>query len=147
MSSDRPHAADKLGPYQLQLTIQEWSAMASLLGGWIPVTRRTAFEHIENINLVTFHLAGREDSIEQLPRAAYERLALSVFVGSRRFAQDAQSSPGIAHAKDRLSSGLGQFLTPRALDHFRAQHLERVSRAIRQRAPRFRFLGVAGTSD
>ncbi len=119
--------------------------MAGLLGGRSPVSGGAAFQHIENINLASFHLTGYQDSIEQLSSTADEGFPLPVFVGSWCFAQDAQAGLGIAHAKDRLGSGLGQFSTLNALAYFPAQRLQRGSRGSRQGLYWLRFVGSAGT--
>ena len=52
--------------------------------------------------------------VKQLPGAADERLAQSIFVGARRFAEKAQPRVRIADAKHGLRARAGQLVAARA---------------------------------
>jgi hypothetical protein len=54
-----------------------------------PIPRRSTFDNVTDIDLVTLHPAGRDNAIEELAGRSHKRLPLGVFVRARSFADEA----------------------------------------------------------
>src|SRR5437879_13924243 len=76
------------------------------MGGFIrqrqPVSRWPALENIADLDFFALQAARRDNAIQKLARRADKRLALSIFVRSRRLADKADFRVQLADAKDRL---------------------------------------------
>ena len=68
----------------------------------IAVPRRAALDDVGNVDLVALEANRRDDSRQQLSRAADERNPLDVFVGAWSFADEHQVSLRIADAEHNL---------------------------------------------
>ena len=67
--------------------------------------------------------------VKQLPAAADERLAQSIFVGARRFAEKTQPGVRVADAEHRLRPRAGQLIAARAAGDFLLKHFQRQAQA------------------
>ena len=103
---DASQRANHLGPNGLQLPNQIGFALTHFFRIRVAVFRRAAFQHIADEYLLAPHLHALDDDIrQQLSCPAYERFALAIFIGSRRFANEHQFRLRIAYAEDRVLAG------------------------------------------
>src|SRR5262245_48035079 len=93
--------ADVLRTDQLQLTVEKTTAVVDLKGQRRSVPRRTTFQHIGNVDLLTPQTDGPQQIVEHLSGGADERLARSVLVRTRRFTQEVNLRVQRPHAEDR----------------------------------------------
>ena len=108
LCSTRPQAADEFRPYQVECLLQVFAAVGGFIGKRRPIAGRPAAQDITDKHIFTLHAAGRDDAIEQLSRRTDKRLALTILVGPRRFADEAQFCIERPDAEDRLSPRGGQ---------------------------------------
>ena len=93
----------------------------------IAISGRPALEHVQDVNVLALQPARFNDLVEQLPAAADERLAQSIFVGTGRFAQKAQPRFRVADAEHGLRSRARQLVATRAAGDFLLQYFQRQS--------------------
>ena len=90
------------GLIDVDLPEQERLALLHFVGLGIAVARRPALDHVGDVDVFALQPDRLDDLRQQLPRAADERLALDVFVGARRLADEHQVGVRIADAEDDL---------------------------------------------
>src|SRR6185312_7641547 len=71
-----------------------------------PIARRPALDDVRDINIFAPQAHRLDHIVEQLAGTAHEGLALLVFVSARRFADEHQLRPRIAHAENNLFPSL-----------------------------------------
>ena len=113
-----------------------------LVGFRIPVARRAALENIGDEHGLARQADGQQHGVEQLARATDERLALPVFLGTRRFADYQPLGARVADTEDRLRARLAQVAGRAARDAL-AQHTP-VGGAVEAAS---RSTGVAGGAE
>jgi hypothetical protein len=116
------------------LAQQVFPAVGALVFRRKPVSRRAAFEDVANVDFFTLEARRGNDLIEQLAGFADEGLALLVFVGARRFADEQNAGLGIADAEDRLRACRGQLAATGATLDFVSQNGQ--SRLTVRKSPR-----------
>ena len=125
LSCDTPQTTDELGLNDFQLSLKKRAAAGRFVGTGIAISRGSAFEHIENVDVFTLQLHAFVDNVgEEFPGPTNERFPLAIFVSARCFAEEAESRLGITDAKHCLCPGGSQFVAERAGSHFVAQQLQ-----------------------
>src|SRR5262245_13693389 len=108
-------AADDLGTQDRELPQEIGRAGLDLVGQGIAVLRRTALQNVADVDGFTTDgdagdelalVHGGENLGEQLAGAAYEGLAASILLGSRRFAHEHDTARAGAHAGHGLRAAL-----------------------------------------
>src|SRR5579863_3190075 len=94
---------------------QKWRASLALLTLRRPVSRRTAFDNVRNVNIFSPQAHSLDHVIEQLSGAPHERLTLHVFIRAGSFADKHEISFWIAHAEHDLLAALFMQDTARAV--------------------------------
>src|SRR5262245_56172399 len=89
---------DHLGFHRVDLAQQERFALLHLVGLGIAIVRRTALEHVGDVDVLAAQTDRLDDFREKLAGAPDERLALNVFVRPGGLADEHQIRVGIAHA-------------------------------------------------
>jgi hypothetical protein len=84
--------------------LQVGLAAGCLVGQWIPILRWTAFHYVGDKHLLALQTHCLKHGIQQLTRSTHKRLALLIFIGTRRFADNHPMSLFIAYAKNRLGA-------------------------------------------
>ena len=121
---DRSQAANDFWTDDFDLSLEIATAIGDFVGQWIAIIGRPAFQHVENVNLLTLELAGGNHLVEQLSAAADERFALPVFIGPRRLAEEADARGGLPTPNTvcvRFCTSTGH----RVQDDFAANHVQR----------------------
>ena len=91
-----PERAYKLGTNYLNLLKEERLACFDLIRFRVAIVRRPALDDVGDVDVGARQADGFDDLGEQLPGAADERLALHVFVGARRLADEHQVGRRVA---------------------------------------------------
>src|SRR5205809_6833687 len=87
LHDEAPHREDQLRLDELELAQQVRRALADLEGLRIAVARRTALEHVADVDVLAAREAARgEHVVEQAPGLPYEGLDPRVRFGARRLA-------------------------------------------------------------
>src|SRR5262249_52620778 len=94
-------AANVLGVHQFQLPVQEGPAIGRLVRQRLAVAGRPAPKDIAYVHIFTPHATGGDDPVEELTGGTDKGLALAVFIGAGRLADEAQFHAGVADAEDR----------------------------------------------
>ena len=85
------------------------AARGELAHLWVAVVGRPALQRIRDVHALARRARGREHRIEQLARAADERLAAAVFLGTGRLADDHPARVAVADAEHRLRAAAAEF--------------------------------------
>src|SRR5215469_14682771 len=116
---------DDLRPYDLDLPQHVRLARRNLVWLRVSIFRRAALDNVADVHVGAREAhAALDDVGEELTRAADERLALRVFIGSRAFADKHQLRIGVADAEDQIFSERGELAALAVADEF-AKLLER----------------------
>jgi hypothetical protein len=118
---------------QLDLPVEVAAAEARLVLRRVAVARRATLEHVCNVNLSAREAQCAQHRIEQLPGAADERLALTIFLGAGRLTDDQPARAPVATREDGLRARAVQLA---ALARRDSRH---------QRVPVEAGFGAAGT--
>src|SRR5688572_17685341 len=86
----------------VDLAKQEWLALLHFVGLGIAVPRWSTLDDVSDVDVLARQLDGLDDLRQQLAGAADEWLALDVFVGARRLADEHQVGVRVADAKHHL---------------------------------------------
>src|SRR3569623_3596563 len=106
------------------MSIQIAATVGQLVVLGIAVSRRLAFEGVQNVHVLATQRAGFDDLVQKLTGAADKRFALLVLVSARRLAEEAEPCIRIADAKHGLLSGGRQFTTTHTTRHFSSNDLQ-----------------------
>ena len=99
---------DNVRPNASNLLAQKRRAGKHLFWTRIAISRRTAFEHVGDIDLLARQARQRQDAVEVLARSAHKGFSLQVFIATRRLAHKHHARMGVARAKDNLGPRLAQ---------------------------------------
>src|SRR6185437_8485738 len=116
--SFRGHGAQRNNGFRIyhgDLTHQERRAGLALIALRLAISRRAAFDDVSDVNLFPAQAHGFDHVGEQLSGAAYEWLALHVFVSPRSFTDKHEICIRLAHVKDDLLAALLVQLAARAV--------------------------------
>jgi len=108
---DGAEAADELGLDDFQLSMGKVPTLFDFGIEGRPVHGRTAFDGVQDEDILAAEFRGRDDFVEKLPRSSDKRLALRVLFLTGRFSKEAQAGLGIADSEYGLSAVANQFGT------------------------------------
>ena len=109
---------DDFRPHHVNLAEEEWRTGICFFGLRGAVLRRTAFDHIGDIDFFAFEAHGRNHVVEQLAGATYKRQSLRIFIRTWSFAYKQQSRVGIAVGEDNLVAALVECAAGAVADFF-----------------------------
>ena len=89
----------------VKLPFQKRHARLNLILVRRPVVWRSTLENVADVHLIPGPFYSCENFIQQLPRPAYKRFTLNIFVPAWCLANKDQVSMRITHAKNKLDSG------------------------------------------
>ena len=105
----RAEANDVLGFMMSSCLLRKPLQLSASLGSGVRFPGRPAFENVADVDLLAvLESAGGDDLVEQLTRCANKGEPLGVFVGARRFAEEADFGARLAIAEDRLRACGGE---------------------------------------
>jgi hypothetical protein len=84
------------------------STIGGFIGTGCAVGGRPTFQDVANVNVFASQAACGENLVEQLAGGAHKRLALTIFVSARRFADEANFRVYPPDAEDGLRAGGSQ---------------------------------------
>ncbi len=87
-------------------------------GSGVRLPRRTAFDHVGDIDFFAFEAHGRDHVVEQLAGATYKRQSLRIFIRAWAFTYKHQSCVGIAVGEDDLVAALVECAAGAVADFF-----------------------------
>ena len=83
----------------------------------LPVVRRTALEHVRNIDILPGKADGRKNLVEKLSGLSNERFPLGVFVGAGRLSHNHERCLRVADTEHEVGAGLPEAAFPAVVDH------------------------------
>ncbi len=105
LGRDPSEADDDVGADDAYLRAQMLDAGVSLLGQRITVARRTAFENIGNINVVTRNADRKQLAVKQLSRGTDKRDSRRILSFPGRLSDEHQTGIGRSRAEHQIGSG------------------------------------------
>src|SRR5262245_10824242 len=114
LRGERPERDDDLRLDRVDLPEKKGLAGRDFVRLRIAVARRTALDHVRDVDVGAREADGLDDLRQQLAGAPDERLALLVFIGTRRLADEHELGARIADAEDDLLAAKRAELAARA---------------------------------
>ena len=108
---------DNVRPNASNLLAQKRRAGKHLFRTRVAISRRTAFEHVGDIDLLARQACQRQDAVEVLARSAHKGFSLQVFIATRRLAHKHHARMGVARTKDNLGPRLTQLAQATVAEH------------------------------
>ncbi|TWU60774.1 hypothetical protein Poly51_10550 [Rubripirellula tenax] len=99
LGADRAQAHDVFGAKDGKLLFVERSTVGDFFGFGVSVSRRPAFDGVQNVGVTAVELAGLDHLGQQLARLADEGPALAIFVGPGGFPKEHESRRDVAFAE------------------------------------------------
>ena len=121
---DGAQTADEFRLQKVQLPLEVAPAVGHFFRQRGTIVGRAAFEHVQDVHILSLPRAGFDDLVQELPGATNKRLALAIFIFSRRFAQEAQTRLQLADAEHSLGPLGRQFGAPRTMRHIVPKHIQ-----------------------
>jgi hypothetical protein len=120
LCGDAAHRENQARTNKFDLSLQMGGASEDFLRPGVPVSRRTTFQNVRDIDITARQADGPQHLIQQETRPADKRFALAVFIRTGRLAYDHPLCGSIPNPENRLSPGLMQ-LTLSASGHLSFQ--------------------------
>src|SRR4030067_1002059 len=79
LGSKSPQGTDDVGLNGLDLLHQKRRTTPDLIGLWVPILRRAAFDDIGDVDLLSLEMNGLNDLGQKLPRLSDKRSSLNIF--------------------------------------------------------------------
>ena len=109
------HGHDNSRPNQIDLSVEERTALPDLLPEGITVIRGAALEHIGDVDIVTRQADAAEHGTQQDPRSADEGQSLLVFLCARGFSDEKPAHGRLPGTENDLAPGSMEFATLTAI--------------------------------